>query len=188
MDILSQQNAENLQHIKAKTVVSLPKPFEYSTNGGVNEAGVGLSVRQTSPVSTNTVSTTYALKGVRKKTANLYNPVCVTDISVAQTSNSDAGMLSLHLNPTLSAPLTWANVANSFIQEGTASAGQTLTSQGRIICSFPVTTAVGQSLLLQNYLKWIGATLAGTSHELILGYTPLTATQQVAGIINVLEY
>lgn len=170
------------------TLTYKPICAQTATEGSISESGFGGAINLSAPLNTNSVGTIYALKGIRKKTGRNYNPIRIVDAGIVQTSINDAGIMMLILNPTLSAPLTWADIANSSAQEGTAT-NQTITAgTGRVIFSIAAGTASVNALLISNYLTWLGAKVDGTRDELILAYMPQTSNQAVSGTLNFLEY
>lgn len=155
-----------------------------STEGSISEAGEKLSIINLSAITTNTVGTIYALKGLKKTATYRDTKVSITGISVANTGTADAGILMLLLNPTLSAAITYTN--NSRISEGTPT-NQTVTSTGRVLLAVPATAIGTASQLDDNYLASVGMGIDNTSDELVLAYMPVTTNQSVYGIITVKE-
>lgn len=160
---------------------------QVSTDGGTtNEQGEGLGV-YTGSIAAGSVGTIYALCGARKIAAHRSHYVPVAEFGVTQTSgNSDAGMLLLLLNPTLSASLTWT--ANSHIETGIAAAGQTVTNVGRILKAVPFAGSALAAQAPNAGLRILPCGIDNTMGQVIVAYAPLTANQSVAGAIQVLEY
>ncbi len=156
---------------------------QVSTEGSTGENGEALCVYNQSAVPSNTIGTRHALKGVRKRAAYRDTPVRVTSFGLG-LSSSDTGILSLMLNPVLSAPLVYT--VNGVLDEGTATT-QTVVS-GRVLISIPVGAAGISSAVENNSLSWLGETVDGVFDELVLVYMPLTTNQSVVGILNLLTY
>jgi hypothetical protein len=160
---------------------------QVSSEGTTSEEGEELSV-YSAPLACNTVGTIYALKGVRKSATyrNIHVDISEFGASIASAS-TDSGVLLLILNPTLSAPLTWA--ANSRIEEGTVGAGQTITAgTGRILAALPMNASGAGATSIQAGLKSLPIDIDNTAGQIILAYQPTTATQNVTGNISVTEY
>lgn len=159
---------------------------QVATEGSLTEAGKSLTVFNGSAITTNAVGTIYALKGLRKVAGYRDTSVQITAASICNTTTSDAGIFMIILNPTLSAPLTWA--ANSKIEEGTAT-NQTITAgTGRVLFAGPAGTAGSETGLNNNYLASIGMSAANVSDQLVLAYMPTTTNQSVFGTLTMKEF
>lgn len=160
---------------------------QVSTEGSLDERGKNLVVFNATAVTTNVVGTIYALKGVRKVAAERDVFVRLNRISGAITGvTADSGILMLILDPTLSAPLSWAT--KSRIEEGTAT-NQTVTANtGRVIAAVPlVSSAVSQDLKRDQLAElWCG--IDNTMGNVILAYMPLSTNQAFAGVIELTEF
>jgi len=161
---------------------------QVATEGSIDESGYGLSIYNTSAITTNTVGTIYALIGLKKSTTYRDTAVQITDIGVSNAAvTADTGILMMIINPTLSGALTYG--ANSRIQSALAT-NQTITAgTGRVIAA--VATAAssgGVASLNKNFLAWLSSTLANAHDEFVLAYMPTTANQSVFGITNIKEY
>lgn len=113
-------------------------------------------------------------------------------MAISNTSpQNDAGALYLLLNPTLSAPLTYAS--NSRLEQAKGT-GQTISKTGddinceRVIASLPVGAAGSTSVMSQNFLSYLTSTIANTHDEYVLAYSPITSNQSVNGVLTVKEY
>jgi hypothetical protein len=159
---------------------------QVSTDGATaNEQGEGQAVYSAS-IACNTVGTIYALCGARKAAAHRTHFVPVSEFGVTQTSgNSDAGMLLLLLNPTLSAPLTWSAVSHIEMAVATT---QTVTNVGRVLKAVPLAGSAAAAQAPSAALRILATGIDNTMSELIVAYAPLTANQSVAGAMQVLEY
>lgn len=161
---------------------------QIATEGSIDESGYGLSEFNTSAITTNTVGTIYALLGFKKSTTYRDAAVQITDIGVSNAANTtDAGILMMIINPTLSGALTYG--AKSRIQTALAT-NQTITAgTGRVISAVPAASASGGNASLnKNFLAWLSSTLANAHDEFVLAYMPTTANQSVFGIVNLKEY
>lgn len=161
---------------------------EVATEGSIGEGGNGIAVYNASSIACNSIGTIYALMGLKKQTAYRDTPIQISDISVANTASSDAGIMLMIINPTLSAALTYANESRFQVAYAT---NQTITAgTGRVIAAMPITTAGGNTeLIAKNYLGWLASTITNTSYdEFVLAYLSTTVNQSVNGIINLKEY
>jgi hypothetical protein len=159
---------------------------QVSTDGGTtNEQGEGIAT-YTGSIAANSVGTIYALCGARKVAAHRTHFAPVAEFGVTQVSgNSDAGVLLLLLNPTLSASLTWT--ATSLIELGVAT-NQTVTNVGRILKAVPFAGAAVAAQAPNAALRILSCGIDNTMGQVIVAYAPLTSNQNVAGTIQVLEY
>jgi hypothetical protein len=154
---------------------------------GTNEQGEGLAI-YTPKIACNSIGTVYALCGVRKVAAYRNHFVPLAEFggaNVLSTATPEAGILMLLLNPTLSAPLSWA--ANSRIETAIATT-QTITNVGRIVKAVPVSGGSVQTNAPNAALRTLGVGIDNTMSELILAYTPLTSNQDFSGAMQILEY
>lgn len=159
---------------------------QVSTEGSNSEDGKNLVIYNPSAITTNTVGTIYALKGIKKVAAYRDTAIAITASLATNATQNDTGMIMLIINPTLSAPLTYA--ANSRISSGTAT-NQTITSgTGRVIMAIPSGTTGSNFALNDTYLSSIGMSIADVSDEIVLAYMPTSANQSVFGAIIVKEY
>lgn len=154
---------------------------------------MAISIAPSSDIDTSKILQTHFTDNLGATTASsvhfggdfsfVYEATC----SSCNTATTDAGVLALYINPTLSAPLTYNN--NSRIQVALAT-NQTITAgTGRVIGGVPVTTSGGAtSALSQNYLAWLSSTINNTHDEYVLGYMPITSNQSIVGIINLREH
>jgi len=173
---------------------------QVATEGSINECGYNIAVATpiTASVPSNTVATigtTYPLKSVRKKTTHRDISIKVTGAQVFVGSNTDILHWSIQLNPTLSSPLTYTDVANSSIQEAdgsttAATISKTVTIPGKVIARGIVTqgTLMPQNLFETDFLSYLGCSLTNVMDELVLCVTPITATITLNGVISLKEY
>lgn len=155
------------------------------TAGSISESGKSLSVYNSAAVTTNTVGTTFVLKGIRKRADRRDIAVKIQSIGCASLLTSDAGILLLLLNPTLSAPLSYSPISN--IEEATAT-GQTVTNVGRVLVAVPIGNEGGTKRLDNDFLTWLSMGIENTPDEYILAFQALTNNQSRAGMIYLLEY
>ena len=161
---------------------------QVATEGGTsNEQGQGVAI-YTPSIACNVVGTVYALCGMRKVAAyrNHHIPIAEFGATNIQTAGTpEAGVLLLMRNPTLSAALTWT--ANSRIETAIATT-QTISNTGRILKAIPMVNSSISGAAPQAALRNLGVGIDGTMTELIVGYTPLTTTQNMSGYMQAIEY
>ena len=159
---------------------------QVATEGSINESGKSKVIFNATAITTNVVGTIYALKGIKKRSGFLDTAIQVIEFGVADTntSQSDRGIIMLFINPTLSAPITYAN--NGKIQEGTATTQTITAGTGRLIAAIPAGGA-SQESLKENFLAFLSQSITGDVDEYVLAYMPTTATQRVHGILTVKE-
>lgn len=164
---------------------------QVATEGQIDEAGQGYSINTTSAeINLATADTRYPLIGVRKKAARLEASVALTSMNIGVSSANDRGVWELHLNPTLSAPITWADVTNFSVQKGTGNGIITVTSPGVILDSGPISTniPIPSDALQHNFFSYLSQQLNGTMDEYILCVTPQTAGIASTGYMDFKEY
>ena len=157
------------------------------TEGSIDEEGDALTLITGAAINCNTIGTTYAIEGIRKSATfrDVHTDIVSFGGNVLSSSGQpDSGRFLLLLNPTLSAPLTWA--ANSRIEEGTATT-QTISAFGRILQCAEVTGAGVSELFPNNALSILRMDMLNVADQVILAYQPYTATQSVHGHITIKE-
>ncbi len=157
------------------------------TEGSIDEEGDALTLITNTAINANVIGTFYAVKGVRKSAT--YRDIHTDIVSfggnvLSSAGTPDSGRFLLLLNPTISAPLTWA--ANSRIEEGTATT-QTVTGLGRVLQCAEATGAGVSELFPNNALSILRMDMLNVADEVILAYQPYTATQTVHGHITLKE-
>jgi len=158
-----------------------------ATEGSSMESGFSLSNVSLIAVATNAIGTIYPVLGVKKSATLRDVCVAITSIGSSNTSASDAGILMLILNPTVSTPLTYT--ANSKLLFGVPTAGTTITAgTGRVIHSIPSGIVGAGFGLNDSYLSYIGMSVANVSDEYILAYMPTTTNQSIYGTMTLKEY
>jgi len=156
-----------------------------SVIGDVANKGYNIVTVNDASLSTGNIGTTYALQGV--KLSSFYPDVAAQIVEIAAVRanvQTDAGILRLLRNPTLSAPLVY----NADRRVVTAKAtGQTVTDLGDTLSATPVSAATS-TLIDGNYRRWLSKSIDGTPDEYVLAYTPVTSNQSVYGLCTVKEH
>lgn len=158
---------------------------QVATEGSINESGKPLVIFNTTSITCNVVGTIYALKSIKKQSAYRDTAIQIVNVAVGITATTDAGLVMLFINPTLSAPITYANKEK--IQEGTAT-NQTITvNTGRLIACFPISASGTDNSMKDNYYSFLSGLINNTMDEYVLAYMPTTNNQTVNGIISIKE-
>jgi hypothetical protein len=158
---------------------------QVATEGALSTQSKSLTLWHAALVTANTVGTIYAVKGVKKLATFRDIPVEVNQFGGSMTATADAGIWMLLLNPTLSAPLTYA--PNGPVDEATAT-NQTVTATGRVLGTIHVNQAGVSSPFEDNALSWLGSTVTDVMDEYVLAYVPLTQNQTINGAISLQIY
>ena len=158
---------------------------QIATEGSLNEAGKTKGIYNSTDITTNSTTTTYALLGVRKLTSFRDVAVQIIEMGVVNTSQNDSGMLLLLKNPTLSAALTYGT--NGKIETALAT-NQTVSADGYVIATAPAGLQGSSSVMKENFLSFLGNDIANVMDQYILAYRPASANQAVRGLINIKEF
>lgn len=158
-----------------------------ATEGSVSERGEALGIYDAAGVTCSVGGTIYALIGIKKSSTYRDNLIRLKSIGVVTDASTKVGRLLLLLNPTLSAPLTYA--ANSKILAAQAT-NQTVTAgTGRVLLMVPVAGASGAEAVAENILVDILTGITSTDYdELVLAYVPASNNHTVYGSISLIEY
>ena len=159
---------------------------QVATEGSNGEGGKVIGIYNATGIACNTVGTIYALKSWKKQPANRDIAIEILDLGIIRTGTADAGVVLLIRNPTLSAPITYAN--NSRFQEGTPT-NQTITAgTGRVLNSIPASEAGANHIFKENYLSYLTIDITDTPDEYVLAYMPTTTNQTIYATVNLKEY
>lgn len=158
---------------------------QVSSEGSFNENSEMISFYNTASISCNAIGTVYALKGIKKQTAFRDLSVRIHSFGLVNTATTDAGILLLLHNPTLSAPLTYAN--SNRLQEATAT-NQTVSNTGFVISAIPVSSSGVSLELTRNYMSYLHSDIGGTLDEYVVAYMPTTTNQAVNACVSVNIY
>ncbi len=159
---------------------------QVGSEGSIEESGKPITWYNNAAVACNSVGTIYALLGVKKVAAQRDISTKIMSMGVANTASADAGLLMLFINPTLSAPLSYANYSRFSAARAT---NQTITANsGRALYGIPIGQD-GQSYKFDNdYLTWLSQGIADTFDEFVVGYMPTTSNQSVSATLNLKEF
>lgn len=146
-------------------------------NGVLRFGDIGDSTAE--DISAPTAGVTYALCGIRLKTAYLHADVKETSISVIENSGANNAFIwRLHLNPTIAAALTYTDQSNSAIQFGIAdtatAANNVISAYGTVIAGgYQARTDANANVPLSSALR-LGSLIDGTRDQLVLSASPIT--------------
>ena len=159
------------------------------SEGGVQARGThranDIGALAASRIQANVINTSYAVCGIRLKSAYLSAQVDLVKISMLEDSGANNPFIwRLHFNPTLTSGLSWTDQAQSAIQFGTGlAAGDVLTDDGYIIDGGYVERESSVNPDVQAALR-LGSLIDGTPDEIVLSITPITANQRIFGGIK----
>ena len=165
---------------------------QVATLGTTDEAGQGFAVNTGSAEITMTnVDTVYPLLAVRKKAARLEAVVDILSVDISVGSANDRANWELRLNPTLSAGLTYADVADFSIQKANGDGTITATvNTGTLLGSGPIRT--GQNIppdaFRQNFLSRLSQDIGGAMDQYVLLVIPQTGSVQTTGFMDLKEF
>jgi hypothetical protein len=164
---------------------------QVSTEGSISESGKIRSVNTGNDlINLATIGTTYPLKALRLNSDFKDRYLKVTGISGFVSTVNDILLLTVQLNPTLSAPLSYTSVPNSTAQQANGNGTITVTAEGAVLFSQIITvdSVFSPESFLQDFLSVIGNSIENVSDQIVLCGTPITATVGSFGIINFKEY
>lgn len=164
---------------------------QVATEGSIDESGYSGSVNTTSSaISLASAGTTYPLIAIRKKSAFINAAVKIKNLAIDVGSTADRLLWSLQLNPTLSAGLTYGDLANYPIQFALGNGTITVSSPGTVLISGFLQTGalIPTGIVTTNYLMWLGNTIAGVMDQFVLCATPITNTISAHGEIAFKKY
>jgi hypothetical protein len=159
---------------------------QVATEGSASESGKSLAVINDTAIACNTVGTIYALKSIKKNPTYRDNQIEVLNFGCLPLATADAGIMLMILNPTVSAPITYANTSR--LQVGTPTTQTVTAGTGRILYAIPVGQFGSSQNLTNNFLSSLGISLNNTPDEVVFCYMPTTSNQSIHSTINLKEY
>jgi len=150
--------------------------FRSNNLGGANAAKISADV----------IDATYAVCGIKLKPEYLSANVREVALSMVETSGpANTFLWQLHLNPTLTTGLTYADVPRSAIEFGIGlPAGDVITADGFIIQSGYVSSNIEQVKITLDSALRLGSLIDGTVDEFVLSVTPVSTNQDILGSIT----
>lgn len=162
---------------------------QVATSGSISESSYSKSTSTgTSAITCGSIGTTYPILGIRKGTTYRQNPIRISNADILVSSNDNVRW-SIHVNPTLSAGLTYNPVANSAAEVGIGNGSQTVTAAGTIPFGGYIVQGyqIQPEIFKSNFMSWLSGQLNGTQDQYILCVTPLTTNVSVFANIIYLE-
>ncbi|HEY9704257.1 MAG TPA: hypothetical protein V6C58_17530 [Allocoleopsis sp.] len=159
-----------------------------STNseGSLNSIGLPGSANTGSiAIAGNSVGTTYALLGIRLKSARFAAIVDIINATIL-ANTTDQYYTTLLLNPTVAGTFAYNAVVNYSVDIATGASTNTVTG-GTLLRSLGSQNTEISKLELGGALR-MGSTIAGVSDTLIVCVTPLSANINFFATINWLEF
>ncbi len=151
---------------------------QVSTEGSVSGVGKGRAVENAAVVPCAAIGTHYPLIAIRLGAGFLDETIKQVGATLYLSSSTDVGIMRICLNPTFSAPLTYAAVPNSAAESAVGNGTITVSDFGSVLYSqFARSDAITpQNILLSDFLSQLGSTVAGVSDQLVVVFTPITTT------------
>ena len=154
---------------------------QVATEGALTNQSKSQVLWHSNLLSANAVGTIYAVKGVKKRADFRDIPIEINQFGGSMTATADAGIWMMLLNPTLSAPLTYAQAGP--VDEATGT-GETVTDTGRVLGLIHVNQAGVSLPFADNQLAWLNISIDDVPDEYVLAYMPLTINQSINGAIQ----
>lgn len=157
------------------------------SEGGLEKTGILRSYdRGNVTLTASAVGTIYALLGLRLKALYLDVTVLPEFFSMMATTN-DSFRWSLHFNPTISGPFTYADIADSALQGAIGAAANVITNEGiKIASGYASQTSRTSAEELKTALV-LGSLINGTPDELVLAVMPISNNASMLAGITVRE-
>lgn len=164
---------------------------QVSTEGSFGEAGKQFSVNTgTTGINLATIGKTYPMLALRKASGYRDTPIKVTDIAGFVSSNTDVLLVTLQLNPTLSAGLTYVSVSNTGAERAIGNGTITVSSPGHVLSTAYLTqnSILPTDQLDDDFLSWLGGTIGGTADQIVWCGTPITANVTTFASMDFKQY
>ena len=164
---------------------------QIATEGSFEEDGIVRAVTTgTTAITCATIGTTYPLIAIRKQSAHRCVASRMSDYNIFVSSSNDRMLYSMQINPTLSAPLTYANVVSSSVQSAIGNGTITVTTPGILLSAgfLAQNSILPSGLLEHNFLSYMGGTLANVMDEYVLCGTPITSGVDTYSSLAYKEY
>lgn len=164
--------AATLEHICASVM----------SEGGQQEIGPTSTISNgVTAVNAALTSAKYPLVAIRLNSSYPSGAIRLSRLSVLTATNKNI-LWSLHLNPTLSAPITYGALSNSVVEGGVGS-GQTITANGKILDSGYAVQQSQSTISIQNAIQ-PGFAVDGTPDVLVLAIQPLATNASAYGSLT----
>jgi hypothetical protein len=161
---------------------------QVSSEGAISMIGSPFSVNTgTTAISANSVSTYYALLGIRLKSTHKDISVKIDEMSVLSTT-ADNLLFNVYLNPTVGGTFTYNSVnANSACEYAIGNGTTNTITGGTLIHGRVSQQQVINTIVYQNARR-LGNTIAGVMDTIVIGVTPLTSNMNVHASMDFIEY
>ena len=158
---------------------------QVASEGSVDEVGVVRTFDTGGIIDANSTGVTYALLGIRLKTAYKDVRVDTLKATILATTN-DNFKYSLLLNPTVAGTFTYNDQTNSSLQLATGATANTVTGGTQLVAGWAEANASSESVI-RSSLR-LGSTIDDTMDTLVLCVTPLSSNLGVYGSISIQEF
>ncbi len=158
---------------------------QVATEWSSEEWGKRIWIRNITAVATNTVDTSYALLWIRAGASQRDINIVHEKYWVINNTSTDAWIISIRLNPTVSWTFTYT--ATSRFEQAIWTSANTVT-WWRVIDIAQSTTYWWWASISKNYLNSLDKQIDNTADQLVLVYTPVTANQSVYWYMNLKEF
>jgi len=162
-----------------------------ATEGQVDNAGICLSANTGHlGIACANIGTTYPLLGIRKLASRRYEVVELDSIEAFVGSTNDQALITLQINPTLSAPLTYAQWDATSVETAKGNGTITVTTPGKIQYSKYVRSDVdfpSRNLEL-DFLNNIGMSIQDISDSYVICVTPITSSVTMYASANMRQF
>jgi hypothetical protein len=160
---------------------------QISTEGSLNELNETTVVNHPNTTTLSISGTKYPYIGIRMKPGIKNVIPKLQDLDIINTSNDDY-LITIEVNPQLSASVSWSDISNTPIQYSLQSGVTTVTGSGYAIQSSvrPQGTSSLSTFDLKNNQINIGENINGSLDELWVCITPLGANATFRGALNVI--
>lgn len=156
------------------------------SEGGLEPSGLLFSAdNATTKVDADVAGTTYALVGIRLKSAYIGATIELLNAGVITTTSTSLKW-SLLWNPTVAGTFTYADITNSACQKATGATTNTVTGGVQLDSGYLTSTAQsrgGLDTAVNNALH-LGADINGVVDSIILAVTPIDANADVFGTLS----
>lgn len=135
------------------------------------------------PIALASNATKYPILGIRLRSTHLGLHVILEALTVVITSTNDTLLWELHLNPTLSAGLTYSNIGNSGLQGAVGNGTITVTGNGIVLAS-GFTKDDSVTALPADLAESLGSAIDGTPDALVLVCQPVVNSTNVLASLD----
>ena len=164
---------------------------QVATEGHLTEQGQRRSVNTGHvAISCSSIGTAYPLIGLRKRSGFRDRTTKTAGLGAFIDSNLDNALFTVQKNPTLSGTPTWNDIAGSVAASAVGNGTLTVSTPGTVLFSLYATQGqvIQPTIFEDDYLSYLGSTIADVSDEIWLCVTPITATVGAFGALAFREF